>query len=607
MAMSTTESGTAEHPDRDAQVATDAGPAAPPTRAETPGGMTLRRRLALLLGISTAVLAIAGVILFSSLATLSTERNRVVRDLDPAVIAVRDLRAALIDQETGLRGFVLTGSESFLQPYVDGSAAEERAFEALAPLVEHDAGLQADVDAARDAAEAWQSEFADRAQSLAASGDLQAAGEDDFQTEGRERFEAVRTAVDTAETDLNSRRDVAVAELDRAAQRVWTVTIGALFGLIAVGVVIVVALKRSVTDPMIELADEVRGIAVGDLQRTVAVEGTPELERLASDIDAMRLQILGEIERLNDANAAIEQQALELQRSNADLEQFAYVASHDLQEPLRKIAGFCQLLERRYKGQLDDRADEYIAFVVDGAQRMQDLINDLLAFSRVGRTTTGFVEVDLDDAVDEAVANLRAAIEETEAQIDVAPLPTVLGDRRLLVALFQNLIGNAVKFRGDDAPVVRVSDDTYPDTDGDTHETPGGRWVISVADNGIGIEDDYAEQIFTIFQRLHNRTEYDGTGIGLALAKRIIEYHDGSIWLDTEVDRGATFRFTLPTLPVPVAHDAATAPMAADVIGADVGPVDGAPVDLPAPDRSTLDRTTDSDARSPQPAQEAKP
>lgn len=508
--------------------------------APTKGGLTLRQRLALLLGISAAVLTIASVILFSALDTLASQREAVVVDIDPAALAARDLRTALVDQETGVRGFVITGDPDFLAPYDRGQTAELVAKAALEPLAARDPAIGEAFERFRLAADAWQSTYAAPAVERTIAGESEAARSEAIQVEGRTLFEEVRASIDGLEQELAAQRDAAVVDLDAAAARVWTVTICVLIGFVALGIVIAVALNRSVTGPIVHLADEVRGIADGDLSRSVSVEGTPEIEGLAADIDAMRLQILGEIERLNEVNLAVESQALELQRSNADLEQFAYVASHDLQEPLRKIAGFCQLLERRYKGQLDDRADEYIGFVVDGAKRMQDLINDLLAFSRVGRNTDGFVSLDLATVVADAMTNLRAALEESGAEVAVGDLPTVTGDRRLLVALFQNLIGNAVKFRDEDAPTVRI--DAEPD---------GDAFVISVADNGIGIDEEYAQQIFTIFQRLHNRTDYEGTGIGLALAKKIVEFHGGSIWLDTTVADGATFRFRLPVAARP--------------------------------------------------------
>jgi light-regulated signal transduction histidine kinase (bacteriophytochrome) len=258
----------------------------------------------------------------------------------------------------------------------------------------------------------------------------------------------------------------------------------------------------------------------------------------------MRLRILGDLEEVRRSRVLLEEQAkdlerkaAELARSNDELEQFAYVASHDLQEPLRKVASFCQLLQRRYEGQLDERADQYIGFAVDGAKRMQALITDLLSFSRVGRSEAELVEVDLDDIVSGALGNLTSRIEGTGARIDVGPLPRVAGEPVLLTAVFQNLIGNGLKFHGEDPPVVRV-----------TAERTGDEWTISCSDEGIGIDPEYAERIFAIFQRLHPKESYEGTGIGLALCRKIVEHHGGRIWLDTTVAAGTTFRFTLPVL-----------------------------------------------------------
>ncbi|HYT10152.1 MAG TPA: ATP-binding protein, partial [Mycobacteriales bacterium] len=249
-------------------------------------------------------------------------------------------------------------------------------------------------------------------------------------------------------------------------------------------------------------------------------------------------------------HAALEARTEDLQRSNSELEQFAYVASHDLQEPLRKVASFSQLLQRRYAGQLDERADQYIAFAVDGAKRMQILINDLLAFSRVGRMVREHVEVEAGELVAQAVANLSLAVEEAGAEVTVDELPRVSGDVSLLTAVFQNLIGNAIKFRGAGPPRVRVG-----------VRDAGAEWEFSVADNGIGIEPEYAERIFVIFQRLHPKEAYPGTGIGLALCRKIVDYHGGRIWLDAEASPGTTFRFTLPK-PEPAEHAGAGDPIA---------------------------------------------
>jgi PAS domain S-box-containing protein len=236
-----------------------------------------------------------------------------------------------------------------------------------------------------------------------------------------------------------------------------------------------------------------------------------------------------------EAERALQERARELARSNAELEQFAYVASHDLQEPLRAVVSYLQLLERRYKGQLDERSDRYIGHAVDGARRMQTLINDLLAYSRVGRRGEAVVPTDAEAVFDRVLASLRTAIEEHDATVTHDPLPTVTADATQLGQLLQNLVGNGLKFRGDSPPTVHVSAERHD-----------GEWLFSVRDNGIGIEPEYAERIFVLFQRLHGRSEYPGTGIGLAICKKIVERHGGRLWVESTPGHGSTFLFTLP-------------------------------------------------------------
>ena len=229
--------------------------------------------------------------------------------------------------------------------------------------------------------------------------------------------------------------------------------------------------------------------------------------------------------------------AADLARSNAELEQFAYVASHDLQEPLRMVASYTQLLGRRYRGKLDSDADEFIGFAVDGALRMQELINDLLAYSRVGTRALQVEAIDTGSLVDQVLGDLTAAIGESGATVRHGGLPTVQGDRTQLRQLFQNLIANAIKFRGERPPQVHVS-----------AERNDRAWSFAVRDNGIGIDPDYRERIFVLFQRLHTRAEYPGTGIGLAICRKIVERHGGRIWLESQPGQGTTFWFSLPAV-----------------------------------------------------------
>jgi PAS domain S-box-containing protein len=237
------------------------------------------------------------------------------------------------------------------------------------------------------------------------------------------------------------------------------------------------------------------------------------------------------------AEEALSQRTEDLARSNAELEQFAYVASHDLQEPLRMVASYTQLLARRYRGKLDEDADEFIGFAVDGVTRMQGLINDLLTFSRVGTRGGGFGDVSTQKVLEKVLITLRPAIEDAGVELTADPLPDVTGDAGQISQLLQNLVQNAIKFstKTGERPRVRIGA-----VDG------GSQWQFFVSDNGIGIAPEFHERIFVIFQRLHNREEYPGTGIGLAICKKIVERHRGRIWVESEVGHGSTFHFTLP-------------------------------------------------------------
>jgi signal transduction histidine kinase len=290
---------------------------------------------------------------------------------------------------------------------------------------------------------------------------------------------------------------------------------------LAVALLVAIAVTVGISRPLRRLRISADRIAAGEMVEPGFTDRRDEIGSLSRAMSTM-------VRSLN-------QQAGELKRSNGDLEQFAYIASHDLQEPLRMVSGFTGLLQRRYAGKLDADADEFIGFVIGGVNRMQALINDLLSYSRVGREDVAAKPVDMQLVVDQALANLQTAIEERSALVSRGPLPTVLANHGMLVRVFQNLISNALKFCKADRPIVRIAAEQH-----------GAEWVFSVADNGIGIDPQYRDRIFLIFQRLHQQGEYPGTGIGLAVVKRIVERNGGRIWLESEPGKGTTFFFTLP-------------------------------------------------------------
>jgi len=312
------------------------------------------------------------------------------------------------------------------------------------------------------------------------------------------------------------------------------------------------ASERTRTIPVIfmtaltDTADKLEGFAAGAVDYvTKPLDGAEVLARIESHLAlyALRRQLAEQNFRLQQEIAVRIETEAALQRSNIEFEQLAYVASHDMQEPLRKIASYLQLLSQRYHGRLDADADEFIGYAVDGAKRMQALINDLLAFSRVGTKARPFAATDCNAIVQTALGDLEFAIEECGARVEVADLPVVMGDATQLSQLFRNLLSNALKFRREVAPTVRVS-----------AERSDGVWRFAVSDNGIGIAAEYFERIFVIFQRLHGRAKYPGTGIGLAICKKIVQRHGGQIEVRSIEGEGSTFVFTLPAT-APAAED----------------------------------------------------
>lgn len=508
---------------------------------------SLRRRLrTALIGGSVVVALVLGLAVTAVVAM--RERQHAIIDVYFAAITEADTGyVSLLDLEAGVMGYNETGnpvSLGALERLADettGSPAQD-----IAAMLEEELGPDHPaLVARREALRLVQQWYSDVAEPLIARVEAEGSGsvpQDELRA-GTAMFDEVQAAVQDYTGILRAERRAAVEDL-----RTWlNVVTAALVVLVAsavlFGVLLWVFLRRWVTDPLAALAADARTVADGDVAHAVTDSGPGEVGDVARDVEQMRAQLawlLAEAAQarvdLETSHAVLEEQAEDLRRSNRDLEQFAYVASHDLQEPLRKVASFTQLLASRYAGQLDERADQYIGFAVDGAKRMQRLINDLLGFSRVGRIGGEVGDVDLGEALGQVLEDLAPLVEETAAVVTAENLPVVQGEGPLLVQLLANLVGNALKFRQhDQTPQVRIDS-----------RRVGDFWEFACRDNGIGIDPRYADRVFVIFQRLHPQDVYGGTGIGLALCKKIVEYHGGDIWIDTDVTQGSAIRWTLP-------------------------------------------------------------
>ncbi len=514
------------------------GPAAAMGRTATGPGAAKRWPLSRIVGVAVLALLLFSLaaIVAGGLALLSLHdnRQRVTDTLDPAALQVKQLNIALLDQETGVRGYALSGQQAFLAPYTSGVTEERNAIKALQAVFKQLPGsATADLQSVITQAHYWRSRYAEPT-----INEVSRTGKPVFSPTiltGKADFDALRAKVGVLQADVSAARAHAVAALNDSATVLDVVFIAVAVGLAAIVVLLALGLRATAIRPLHRLAAEARRVADGDFGHEVNLTGPREVTSLAADVNRMRERILQELSATKNANTILQAHTEELERSNTELEQFAYIASHDLQEPLRKVASFTQLLQRRYAGQLDARADQYIEFAVDGAKRMQALINDLLSYSRVGRSTREPALVSSDAALSQARNNLAAAMEETGATVETGHLPLVLAELTLLTAVFQNLLSNALKFSGGKPPRIVI-----------TTSRDGPFWLFSFSDNGIGIQPEYAERIFVIFQRLHERSAYPGTGIGLAMTRKIIEYFGGRIWLDTTYTEGSRFLFTLP-------------------------------------------------------------
>ena len=463
--------------------------------------VSFKSKLTAGLAAASSILIVVAILSYLSLAR-NVEDRRWVNHTYAVLEKLDDLEATMIDAEAGQRGYLLAGDESYLQPFDYGRdhASEKlrelreltadnlnqlRVLNRLEPLIQArlavmgataDARKKGGLEAGAAAADAGSGkELMEQIKQIIA---------------GMKQEEERLLAKRTNELEADSRRSRALIVAGEA--------LGFFFLLVA-GLVIHAEMK----------------------QRALA---ETEVRRLNADLEL----------RVAERTAELEEQAEELKRSNMELQQFAYVASHDLQEPLRTISSFTQLLARRYQDKLDDKAREFINYAVDGCKRMQTLINDLLSFSRVGTQGKPLLPVNCDAALDRVLKSLKAAVETSGAVITRDRMPVVLADEIQLCQLFQNLIGNAIKFKGTGVPRVHIS-----------AQRSGTSWKIGVRDNGIGISPEHNDRIFVIFQRLHTKTQYPGTGIGLAICKKIAERHGGRIWVEPTPGGGSTFYFTI--------------------------------------------------------------
>ena len=514
--------------------------------------VSMRRRLARLLGAVAAMLVIA-----LSVAVLALIQSRALdaRADGSYYLALSEGgrgSVALGDAEASLRVYRATCDAVAFEPWSRAVGPDGR-LPLLGDAERRELASDAEVMLAYEHAvqrtDAWLDDYAEPviAAVEAAPADPEACRAELLRTapdpaEGDALYTSARSAVVQYIAELGAQRD-ALADI----RTVWEqLLLGAVVALVLVvvlmGTMMWLALETWVIRPLTALTAAVRVVSSGVLGREIRPVGAGEVALLAMHVETMRRELVHQVEEIRlshqeveHAHSLLSDQARELERSNRDLEQFAYVASHDLQEPLRKVASFTQLLQKRYGGSLDERADQYIDFAVDGAKRMQGLIQDLLSFSRAGRTGVPDEDVALEAVLEGALAELSDRLNETGAQVIHDPMPGVHGERALLQQLFVNLIGNSLKFRRPDrAPIVRIE-----------VRSVRAHWEISVVDNGIGIDPQYAERVFVIFQRLHPREQYAGTGIGLSLVKRIVEYHKGRIWIEPATEGGTIVRFTL--------------------------------------------------------------
>jgi signal transduction histidine kinase len=468
--------------------------------------MTFKSKIIAGFGAALAILILVGVVSFRTMVQNGEDRAWVTH----TYLVLQKLDAVLantVDVETGQRGYILTGEESYLVPYNDGLKRVQENLKQLRELTAENSTQQRAMDLLKPLVAARLVTANERVAIRREKG-LEAGIEALRNGPGERQMDEIRMQIGEMRLEEDRLLKLRSEEADASSRT---------------------------ARPVIVLGEV---LAVVFLCSAAAIVGQEMMYRKWAEEEVHKIN--ADLERrVAERTAELDERAKELARSNAELQQFAYVASHDLQEPLRMVASFTQLLAKRYKGKLDDDAQEFINYAVDGATRMQTLISDLLTYARIGTQGKPLVPTDCEALFNRVLESLKFAIEESGTAISRDPLPVVMADPQRLGQLFQNLLTNAIKFRGAEPPHVKIS-----------VERNGSDWKISVRDNGIGIPQEHADRIFVIFQRLHTKTEYPGTGIGLSICKKIVERHGGRIWVEPSPGGGSTFLFTIPVAPV---------------------------------------------------------
>ena len=492
------------------------------------------------------LLLMAGLVLWG--VSLSAESARFAQTSQGRLLTLRLLLTDISNMENGERGYVITGQPSFLEPYRRGQqnfAEHLRRYEPLIVTARQRENIgRVETLIAQWELVAAQPEIAARRVSLESAVARVSAGT------GRHLTDEARETLNVMIGFENERLSNALKASNTALRRLLILTpllllLGALLLVLAVRRIIS-TLSLSVS----QLTEGTQRIAAGHYEQRVQPLGITELDRLSAQFHQMAEAVQQREAALAESARSLERTNASLQRSNRELERFAYVASHDLQEPLRTIGSYTELIARRYSGQLDARGEQYIKFTISAAHRLKTLIQDLLVFSRVHRTDRVFGPVDTAELAGQVRADLEVKLREVGGELHIGELPTVQGNRELLHHIFLNLLGNALKFRHPDRPprvdvwaerVVGTDETASPDTE--------SGWQFAVRDNGIGIEPEYHQKIFEVFQRLHGVGEYEGSGIGLAVTRNAAEQHGGRVWLESEPGHGTTFFFFLPDTP----------------------------------------------------------